>query len=119
MRSAGGFCTSLVSWSALSFLLLEVDVSDVIPQWARDKAAHLYSRENGGWWEIFARYIAQHEQPPVDPDLIEAREVAVQYSLWCSGEIRGQFRSGKNDDWAEIKIALAAIKRGRELANQS
>lgn len=46
-----------------------------VPEWAAKKAAQLAEAEapsmQGSWRIAFARYIAQHEQPPVDP-LIEA-----------------------------------------------
>lgn len=54
----------------------------------------------------------------VDPDLIEAREVAAA-CLDCPGQsvtYLKLIRSGTNDHYSEVRIALAAIKRGRELA---
>ena len=57
-------------------------------------------------------------QPPVDPDLIEARKLtAHEYSIGgpfyaASDEIR----QGKKDDKMCVRTALAGIKRGRELA---
>ena len=55
---------------------------------------------------------------PVDPDLIEAREIAAQYwdergSPWTASDIL----LGRDDDNNIMKIALACIKRGRALAS--
>jgi hypothetical protein len=58
-------------------------------------------------------------QPPVDPDLIEARKIVADahsepvYSTWAH-----QVIDGKRDDCIEMRCCLAAIKRGRELAAQ-
>jgi len=55
-------------------------------------------------------------QPPVDPDLVEARKVVAavhsepNYSSWAR-----QVLDGQRDGSIEIHCALAAIKRGREL----
>lgn len=63
----------------------------------------------------FARYIAEHEEPPFDPLLIEAREIAATHrSAWAD-----EFRSGKYDETStEIPVALTALRRGIELARK-
>lgn len=47
-----------------------------IPEWAADRASRLFcaereERPDAGsttvWQDAFARYIAEHEEPPVDP----------------------------------------------------
>lgn len=52
--------------------------------------------------------------PPVDPDLIEARECA---ALACqkAGASRGEelIRSEAADEWLEVQSALIAIKRSK------
>lgn len=48
---------------------------------------------------------------PVDPDLIEARKMAADQSGGAQ-----YFLSGACDDWSNVRLALSAIKRGRELA---
>lgn len=55
--------------------------------------------------------IHKHETPPVDPDLIEAREIVAE--AYPSDET--EIRSGEQDESADIAITLAGIKRGREL----
>jgi hypothetical protein len=69
-----------------------------------------------------ARAIADHLPKPVDPDLIEARELvaaAVAYGrstyIPLSPSV-DDFRSGAADAGTLIANTLAAIKRGRELA---
>jgi hypothetical protein len=51
------------------------------------------------------------EIQPVDPDLIEAREIVGARYL----ELLPLYRAGRYDSGSTIPIALAAIKRGREL----
>lgn len=68
--------------------------------------------------------ITKPEPPPpaVDPDLIAARDVAADTATFYGSlngsayEERHAVRQGKRDDCAVVKVALAAIKRGRELA---
>jgi len=69
----------------------------------------------------FARYIAAHEEAPVDPLLIEAREICAQY--WERGgnpiarDIARDYRNGIHDEDDErLTPVLAALKRGIELA---
>jgi hypothetical protein len=49
---------------------------------------------------------------PVDPDLVEAREICANLCN-LTGE---RYRSGELDDTGFVRIALAALKRGKELA---
>ena len=51
-------------------------------------------------------------QPPVDPDLLEARKAA---SCGESDCVKRGYLSGQYDGGTLVGIALAAIKRGREL----
>ena len=58
-----------------------------IPEWAAKKAAELMNAEAGhsAWnarevnsfsaFRAFARYIAEHETAPVDPDVLAVREI--------------------------------------------
>jgi hypothetical protein len=66
-----------------------------------------------------AREIVAFLPKPVDPDLIEARRVAATIfdgHLWASAILAGK----KDEDQASgVSLALAAIKRGRELAQVS
>lgn len=63
---------------------------------------------------IDAREIVKLLPVEVDPDLVEARSLAECTVHW-SPQTDRDLASGKNDATAEVKIALAAIKRGREL----
>ena len=65
----------------------------------------------------FARYIAEHEEPPVDPLLLEAREIAASlagdaayHRNWADN-----VRAGKYDAEDRVQGALAALKRGIEI----
>ena len=106
-------------------------MADDIPQWARERACELMDEyaPNHAWAarynapvrviESFARYISQHEQPPVDPLLIEARGI-VKATLTpknhtgCS--CREDIDAGKWDNGQKVRASLAALKRGMELA---
>ncbi len=67
---------------------------------------------------IEARAIVALLPKPIDPDLLEARRaVAGQYgSKENVAHLVEQALSGVGDEWFHTKVALAAIKRGRELA---
>lgn len=91
-----------------------------IPEWAVKRATDLTSEamRDGSWLPIgghasaaFARYIAEHEEPPVDPLLIEAREIGATH---CP-ESADAFRDGLRDGHSSVKAILAALKRGMEL----
>jgi hypothetical protein len=112
-----------------------------IPEWAVKRATDL-TREamrDGSWLPIgghasaaFARYIAEHEEPPVDTLLIEARKlfaedhrnglIALEHPLGScilmSGAGEGLILEGKYDHRREVSQYLAALKRGRELARE-
>lgn len=91
-----------------------------IPQWAWDRMKAEYI-DNDGMAASFARYIMTKEEPPVDPDLIEAREVVCGYhhdkhpeSPWHIGQAE-MVRSGNFDNMLDVQAAYHGIKRGREL----
>lgn len=95
------------------------DNSD-IPQWAWDRMKAEYI-DKDGMAASFARYIMTKEEPPVDPDLIEARELvcAFDHDKWPDDEWhRDQARltkGGSHDSSWRVIMALEGIKRGREL----
>lgn len=64
-----------------------------------------------------ARAIVAELPAPVDPDLVEARRVAERQSS-ARGYLYDPegFWQGHRDDGDDVQIALAAIRRGRELA---
>ena len=77
-------------------------MTDEIPQWALERAAELANKEMGEDYlsptsiagtyvgTALARYIAQHEEPPVDPVLKDAREIAAKHyeRLQCFDQAR-------------------------------
>ena len=62
--------------------------------------------------KAFAAYIREHETEPVDPDLIEAREIVADKS---NDDCTDIILSGRWDGYTIVIAALAALKRGREL----
>ncbi len=99
-----------------------------IPVWAKARACELVRVENPDadvqpedhfppFARALARYIAAHEEAPVDPLLIEAREIAAQaYSNRRDHDFAGWIRRGDKDSIYEVQVALAALRRGMELA---
>lgn len=103
-------------------------MSDEIPQWARERAAELANKESDDacftaayvaaayLGEAFARYIAQHEEPPVDPLLIEAREIVARHedSLGFDEDAKST-RAGDVDSCESVQFTLTGLRRGIEL----
>jgi hypothetical protein len=95
-------------------------VRAALPRWAMDRAHELARAEqvDAGYFEALTRYIAAHEEPPVDPLLVEAREIALKFAL--PGRMHGIasafVRKGAADDTDSVKAVLAALNRGIELA---
>lgn len=96
-----------------------------VPDWAWMRAVELANADGSNWeiesfkgWsagKAFAAYIAQHEDEPVDPDLLIAREAAGQVYDDCGCPVFSrQFRDGEQDFLDTICIALRAIKLYRE-----
>jgi hypothetical protein len=85
-------------------------MTEDVPQWALDRVAALclVTRDQIAafpWLRIFARYIAEHEEPPVDPLETLAKELA---DVWRKGPpAKGEV------------LALAALRRGIELGKES
>ena len=103
-----------------------------IPEWAFKRVCELtnkdgsrYEPDNFKWLtpssarsysigEAFARYIAAHEEEPVDPLLIEAREIAAENQPgYADGFIRGDW-----DGHSSMQALLRALKRGIEIAEK-
>ena len=98
-------------------------MSDDIPHWAKERACELANKESGrhSWFPAdcnqgytsltaLARYIAEHEEPPVDQDLIKAREICARVCLE-----QGRLRSAQNYregfyDATEVQFVLTALK---------
>lgn len=103
---------------------------DMPADWAIERAIELvnvdgstYTHESltqkhiVGWslGKAFARYIEAHEQPPVDPDLVTAREIcAMVADQWDSGDgAEGRYRAGCFDNDADIQFVVAKLKEAR------
>ena len=65
---------------------------------------------------IKARALVAELPAPTDPDLLEARKIGAQWYR-VGSENRGCVLEGREDHTLNVKLALAAIKRGRELAS--
>lgn len=90
-------------------------MSGPIPQWAKERACELANAESlsvaGRIWGMtdtavvaFARYIAAHEEPPVDPLVEEAQRIADFNRINLSAQPRVE------------DALLRALRRGMELA---
>ena len=96
-----------------------------VPEWAIARAKSLrnegFERGDKTYTDVFARYIAEHEEEPVDPLLIEAREVVANYASDNKGyEIYAPaYRMGGRDGDAEVAVAYRALIRGIELAGEA
>lgn len=103
-------------------------MSNDIPQWAKERACELANDECGrhAWFPddcnqgyttltALARYIAKHEDPPVDPDLITAREICAR----VAGEVAAftdeadKYRDGTYDSTTDVQFAIAKLKEAR------
>jgi len=108
-------------------------MSDEIPQWALERAAELANKEGGEVGaasdaytpdgvactyigRTFARYIAQHEELPVDPLLSEAREIVARHadSLGFDEDAKST-RAGDIDSLESVQFTLTGLRRGIEL----
>jgi hypothetical protein len=64
----------------------------------------------------YAKLIAEHEEAPVDPLLIEARKlVAARYTGHDKDLFAEMTLSGEDDETDAVQNALAALRRGVEL----
>ena len=62
----------------------------------------------------FARYIEAHEQPPVDPDLVTAREICARVcNDFGQTSSAKAYRDGDYDAEEELQFALAKLKEAR------
>jgi hypothetical protein len=105
-------------------------MADEIPQWAALRAFNLSNLAGAGWTTIrdmlegytgraFARYIAEHEEPPVDPVLTEAREIASATCTKSGNTHEAELcLSGGWDAEPLVSTAYTALRRGMELARE-
>ena len=92
-----------------------------IPEWAAKKAAELMNAEagNSAWharevnsfsaFRAFARYIAEHETAPVDPDVLAVREILAEASP--SETVAAEFFDGERDGDMAFALAVSAYRR--------
>lgn len=87
-------------------------MGEEIPEWAIEKACDLLleyapgARSNHSV-NVFAAYIAQHEPPPVDPDVIAVREII---AAWYEEPV-SDYENGNPDGFAP---ALATYRKHKE-----
>ena len=101
---------------------------DMPADWAIDKACQLCDcmsckrdviRKHETHWAEgavmqLARYIEAHEQPPVDPDLVTAREICAKVARqWHGTSAENRYLKGRDDKDAEVQFALAKLKEAR------
>lgn len=102
-----------------------------IPEWAFERAVKLtnaiaglesytaYTCRAHNVGQAFARYIAEHEQPPADPLRIEAREIlAREYEEGGMPEAAQHTREGVWKVVGRVEDILAGLRRGIELAKE-
>jgi hypothetical protein len=104
-------------------------MSDEIPQWAKERACELANsmKPLSVLWIVedipaastltaLARYIAAHEEPPVDPLLIEARKLAADIAMerGANRDVVDHYETAKATD-PEISRVIRVLRRGIEL----
>ena len=95
------------------------------PEWALDRAEAIlfpdrrtiFLMRGGSVLQNLALYVAAHEEPPVDPLLIEAREIVANADVSRTLNQTMAIREGRGGE-RQVEIALAALKRGIELAEE-
>lgn len=101
-------------------------MSEKIPAWAVERAIQEIGPRAEPWnipheevskgVHAFARYIAAHEQPPVDPDVLAVRDIIATYIE----ELRGdawqsmRMRDGRYDGEIEFAAVLVAYRKHKE-----
>lgn len=94
-------------------------MSDEIPQWAKNKVFYLTGLMQydpgsniAGVVDAFARYIMQHEEPPVDKDVLAVREILA--SQWMPGPTYDAYIDGEEDAYESFQDALAAYRKHKQ-----
>lgn len=100
---------------------------ETLPEWAIQKACRLFNAmsHNRPWDPalnrsnpvvvVFAQYNAEHEEEPVDPLVYEARRLVIQDGTTRTVNQIEAIRDGHAGK-DKVNLALAALKRGMELA---
>lgn len=92
-----------------------------IPEWALERAAEEANKAAcipGAWnknsieslniGRAFAAYIAENEEPPVDPDLIRARDICAELAQYQNTKIG--YRNGTYDSGVAMRATLKVLK---------
>ncbi len=98
-------------------------MSDEIPQWAFDlvdaladkgrslrKIRHDYTIVD----HAFARYIMQHEKPPVDKDVLAVREILAEASFEKGSSLYNEYMNGNRGNDPHVQDALAAYRKHKQ-----
>lgn len=95
-------------------------MADEIPQWAIERATAIRAdavADDLNWTETLARFVAAHEDPPVDPLLIEAREVVARHWETSGSPIEARLtRKGERDRTGMMGRVVEGVRRGMEIA---
>lgn len=73
-------------------------------------------------FDAFARYIAAHEEPPVDPAVVAARKLVVDTqhnypdSPWHQNEAT-ETLAGRRDNTLVVMAAIEGVRRGIEIGS--
>ena len=105
---------------------------DMPADWALERAVELANANGANWtaentkqhhfggmvgpvtMQAFARYIEAHEQPPVDPDLVTAREICAAFASYFSSRVLpSDCKNGEFDHATAVQFALAKLKEAR------
>ncbi len=98
-------------------------MADKIPQWAVERALAVLHGDgpgpgllhrDGAWVQNFARYIAEREQPPVDPLLAEAKALVIADGAHRTANQVAAIQAGTAGQ-EKVAIAIAALRRGIEI----
>lgn len=96
-------------------------MTDEIQQWAKDKVFSLTGPMQydpgsniAGVCAAFARYIMQHEEPPVDKDVLAVREILAEANHYAGDDGHNSYMSGANDSDDHFQDALAAYRKHKQ-----
>lgn len=82
-----------------------------IPEWAYDRA-YEFTATGEKYFVAFARYISEHETPPVDLLMIEAQNIAADTckASGADGDYVHHMRQGAYNNVDIVQAAYAALK---------
>lgn len=93
-------------------------MSDEIHCWAIDRAREIIGDGRNAYegiaFDAFARYIMQHEEPPVDKDVLAVREILAEANHYAGSDGHNSYMSGANDSDEHFQDALAAYRKHKK-----